>query len=548
MGGSIILARRRKKGNREPENLQELFVNGESPIDDNYCYETEDMDCECYCEHDVCECDACECEECKQDDCFICFGPPGPPGREGPPGPKGETGEKGLQGATGLQGEVGPSGPQGPAGSQGPQGAQGAQGPQGATGLQGLVGPQGPQGATGAVGSQGTAGETGATGPAGAAGPAGAQGETGAIGPQGAIGSIGPQGPQGLQGETGATGATGPEGLPGATGPQGPQGPQGLQGETGAVGAIGATGPEGPVGQAGPGVFEWGETYVIWADSHATGLGTGTPSDPFNFLQAAIAAAANSPFAVAYGMRARFIILIAANSSFDEDIFIPAARHIQFIGLGPWQLGNSLLANFASSVPRNVTILTSRTAENVYLSQGPAFVARPVTVFGTLDNGTSASTNSNYTDGAIISGNIIFQSVDFDIQETDIEFQLLNAKVVGTIMQAPFRPQEGELNCYFYNSSIGSIAHNDLKIQRMVDCEVGSIVAAGYCHITNSFIRDNVSFAAALSDVRPTGVFNSQFGTISWVGPLEIDTASNYYFVTSGSTLVGTKTVLYSIA
>gem|GEM_PF-4761946 len=507
-------------------------------MDDCQCDDCQRDDYQC----DDCQCDDCQCGDCDQCECFMCI--EGPPGREGPPGPPGPKGEQGLQGVTGPQGELGPSGPEGPAGPQGSQGPQGATGPQGVTGPQGLVGPQGPQGATGAVGPAGPQGETGETGATGEPGPQGPQGATGETGPQGPIGATGPQGPQGLQGETGATGATGPQGLQGIQGETGEAGPQGIQGETGATGA---TGPQGPAGPAGPGVFEWGETYVIWADSHAVGLGTGTPSDPFNFLQAAIAAAANSPEAVAYGMRARFIILIAANSSFDEDIVIPAARHIQFIGLGPWQLGDSSLADFASSVPRNVTILTSRTAENVYLTQGPAFVARPVTVFGTLDNGTSASTNSNYTDGAIISGDVIFQNVDYDIPETDIEFQLLNANVVGTIMQAPFMPQQGELNCYFYNSNIGSISHNDLKIQRMVDCKVGDMTVAGYSNITNTFISGNVSVTAALSDVRPTGIFNSQFNTIAWNGPLVIDSASNYYFVNSGSVLSGAKTVLFDI-
>ena len=161
----------------------------------------------------------------------------------------------------------------------------------------------------------------------------------------------------------------------------------------------------------GGAVFEWGAETVIWADSSAPGPGTGTPFDPFNSLQAAITAATSSPLAVTFGMRARLLILIAANSSFDEDIVIPPARHVQLLGLGPWVLGNSALANFASSVPRNVTIQTSQAAEDVYLVQGPAFDARPVTVIGTFDNGTSVSTHTNYTDGAIISGNVTFQNV-----------------------------------------------------------------------------------------------------------------------------------------
>lgn len=96
--------------------------------------------------------------------------------------------------------------------------------------------------------------------------------------------------------------------------------------------------------------FSNGET-IFWADSAVPGPGSGSPFNPFKSLQAAIDEAANSPLAVAIGMRARCIVLIAANSIFDEDIVIPPARHIQLLGLGPWVLGNSDLANFASSTP-----------------------------------------------------------------------------------------------------------------------------------------------------------------------------------------------------
>ncbi|WP_440117307.1 hypothetical protein [Paenibacillus sp. QZ-Y1] len=291
--------------------------------------------------------------------------------------------------------------------------------------------------------------------------------------------------------------------------------------------------------------FEWGQT-IYWADSSAPGPGTGSPFDPFNSLQAAIDAATNSPLAVTFGMRARLIILIAGNSSFDEDIVIPPARHVQILGLGPWQLGNSDLANFASSIPRNVTIQTSQAAEDVYLVQGPAFDARPVTVIGTLNNGTSVSTHTNYTDGAIISGDVTFQNVAVGDPFTTIEFQLLNARVVGNIVQSGHM---GNLNTYLYHSRINTMVHNGLNIQRMVDSASDSTInVRGYSHITNSTINGSVTVTLALSDVPPTGIFSSQFATITWTGPLTLDAASNYYFVNSGSTLIGTKTVLFSLA
>ena len=292
-------------------------------------------------------------------------------------------------------------------------------------------------------------------------------------------------------------------------------------------------------------VFEWGET-IFWADSAAPGPGSGSPFDPFNSLQAAIDAAANSPLAVAIGMRARCIVLIAANSIFDEDVVIPPARHIQLLGLGPWVLGNSDLANFGSSTPRNVTIQTSQAAEDVYLVQGPAFDARPVTVIGTFDDGTSVSTHTNYTDGAIISGNITFQNVAVGDPFTTIEFQLLNVRVVGDIIQSGHM---GNLNTYIYHSRINTMVHTGVNIQRMVDSQSDGIInVRGYSHITNTNINGAVTVTLALSDVPPTGIFSSQFGTITWTGPLTLDAASNYYFVNSGSTLTGTKTILFSLA
>ena len=76
----------------------------------------------------------------------------------------------------------------------------------------------------------------------------------------------------------------------------------------------------------------------------------------------------------------------------------------------------------------------------------------------------------------------------------------------------------------------------------------GTINVAVYTNIINSLINGNVTVTAASSDVPPTGIFSSQFGTITWTGPITLDTASNYYFVNSGSTLIGAKTILFSLA
>ncbi len=76
----------------------------------------------------------------------------------------------------------------------------------------------------------------------------------------------------------------------------------------------------------GPNNFIWGEETIIWVDSIAPGQRDGTLSNPFNSLQAAIIAATTNPLATTLGMRARLIILIAANSIFDEDIMITSIR------------------------------------------------------------------------------------------------------------------------------------------------------------------------------------------------------------------------------
>ncbi|MCA1036822.1 MULTISPECIES: hypothetical protein [Bacillus] len=248
--------------------------------------------------------------------------------------------------------------------------------------------------------------------------------------------------------------------------------------------------------------------------------------------------------AVTFGMRARLVILIAANSVFDEDIVIPPARHVQLLGLGPWVLGNADLANFGSSTPRNVTIQTSQAAENVYLIQGPAFDARPVTVIGTFDNGTSVSTHTNYTNGAIISGNVIFQNVSLGDPFTTIEFQLHNAKINGNVVQSGHM---GQLNTYAYNSWFaGTVIHNGLRLQRMVDSRSDSTMQiAVYSNILNSFIGGNVT-ANPATDVPPIGIFGTQFGTITWTGNLTLDGASNYYFGNSDSSVTGTKIVLFN--
>ncbi len=299
----------------------------------------------------------------------------------------------------------------------------------------------------------------------------------------------------------------------------------------------------------GDGAFIWGEETIIWADSGAPGPGDGTPSDPFNSLQAAIDAATNNPLATTFGMRARLIILIAANSVFNEDIVIPPARHVQLLGLGPWVLGNADLANFGSSIPRNITIQTSNAEENIYQSQGPEFIARPVTVIGTFDNGTSVSAHTNYTNGAIISGDISFQNLDPIDPFTTIEFQLLNARVVGSIIPDPVDPHQGTINTYIFNSRINNLTKPGLRIQRMVDTRVdGTINVAVYSNVTNTWFRGDVTITTTLVEVPPIGIFSSQFDTITWTGPLILDTASNFYFVNSVSTLVGTKTVLFSLA
>ena len=76
------------------------------------------------------------------------------------------------------------------------------------------------------------------------------------------------------------------------------------------------------------------------------------------------------------------------------------------------------------------------------------------------------STHTNYTDGAIISGNVTVQNVSAGDPFTTIEFQLLNANIVGGIVQAGHM---GQVNSYFYNSRLNTAVHNGMRIQRMLD-------------------------------------------------------------------------------
>jgi hypothetical protein len=128
----------------------------------------------------------------------------------------------------------------------------------GAQGFQGADGAQGAQGATGADGAQGFQGAQGSDGAAGFQGAQGASGNDGALGAQGF---------QGAQGATGATGSGGAQGFQGASGSQGFQGAQGVSGTDTPFRA------------------------TLYVDPLNTGAQTGSASEPFTSIAAAIAAA-----------------------------------------------------------------------------------------------------------------------------------------------------------------------------------------------------------------------------------------------------------------
>ncbi|WP_082232717.1 hypothetical protein [Halobacillus massiliensis] len=308
--------------------------------------------------------------------------------------------------------------------------------------------------------------------------------------------------------------------------------------------------------------FIWGRETIYWADSNAPydKYADGTPVKPFNSLQDAINAATTSPYAVANGMKARLIILIASDSRFDENIIIPPARHLQLLGLGPCVLGDGAGEFFASTTPRNITIQSNPAKEAYYPNS-----ARPVTVIGTFDNGTSISTHTNYTNGAIISGNVTFQNTNPSPGDdsTLIEFQLLNARVQGSVRADPVHPHRGTTNTYMYHSRVNTVNNPWIRIQRMVDCRSdGTMTISGYANIENCWIRGNVTANAGNildpGDIPPIGVFNTQFDRpITWTfndpvpanRVLYIDPESNYYFNLSGSAISGgTKQVLFDLA
>ena len=80
----------------------------------------------------------------------------------------------------------------------------------------------------------------------------------------------------------------------------------------------------------------------------------------------------------------------------------------------------------------------------------------------------------------------------------------------------------------------------------MVDSRAdGEIAVAAYNHINATWFRGNVTIPEVGSDLPPIGIYNSDFDSIEWTGPLRVDGASNYYFVTNENALTGTKTVMF---
>jgi hypothetical protein len=273
---------------------------------------------------------------------------------------------------------------------------------------------------------------------------------------------------------------------------------------------------------------------AIYADSLNSKVGDGTSVNPFQSLQAAI----NSAAAMADDETTRLLILIGPDSRFDEDIIIPAGRHIQLIGLGPWILGDGALDNFASNTPRNITFRTDQADE--------ASVSRPVLKIGTIHRQPANGTHVTYSNGVIISGDLIIGAGDESDPFTTIELHIENTRINGNILG---NNHPGILNTYFYGCYINSIDDDSMRIQIANETRFTEIISARGYSLIDGCRLGNSTFQSELQDVRPYGIINSDFDTgATWTqaGILRLDGNSNYWFKTNSVILAGgaTKTII----
>jgi len=271
----------------------------------------------------------------------------------------------------------------------------------------------------------------------------------------------------------------------------------------------------------------WKETgarfaHTFYADSKAANGGDGSPDTPFNSLQAAINAAQQLP------SDQRKIIIVAADSAFDEDVTVTGGL-MMIMGLGPWTLGDAAGTAFNSTTARNFTYNSGGT-----LPDGKW----PSLVLGTLTDGETSSTHTAYMNGATISGDFIFN----ETHSISHNLQLRNVKVQGNFTQTGVGGIQTYLRrCFFDNLFTGS----SILLNIAESCEFdGLLTVQSHGRIWQCEISGGMTTQSLNNSLPPNGMMQTNFSG-TFTGPaasLLLDAVTNYFFNANGAVLAGGAT------
>jgi hypothetical protein len=272
---------------------------------------------------------------------------------------------------------------------------------------------------------------------------------------------------------------------------------------------------------------------TIFADSNAEAGGNGSSAFPFNSLQAAI-----NYVEANFNKFERKIILVGANSAFDEDIVVTGGI-MTIMGLGAFTIGDAAGSAFSSTVPRNFTyVIDDDTTDGKWGS----------IVLGTILDDETSSTHTAYLNGCTISGD--FLVTNSGAFATSKNIQLRNVKVVGnydTTGAGAAGLQTYLRRCFFdnlFNSPVGLLNIID-------SCQFdGLITSNSYNRIKDCEIRSGMTTGACSSSLPPCGFLNTDFsGVFTSASPMLLDAITNYHFNANGASLAGgaTKLLLHDL-
>jgi len=236
---------------------------------------------------------------------------------------------------------------------------------------------------------------------------------------------------------------------------------------------------------------------------------------PFPTIQSALNAI-GTPIDVADSKK-RFTVLVAPGE-YDEDISIPEARIIALVALGPVTLGDGAGSNFASTVPRSVTM---------NLDQSKEFgVCRPTTTFCTLLSGAgeTSSTHTGYAVGWVISGNFLTNLSGGPGNETTHEVHLYDVKVEGDMDGTAAPGCLGNLYHYrcFFDGAY-NMPTNILQVAEHTEFD-STIIISGYTRITDCEISNGMTVSSITTSFKPEGIFDSD-----WTGQFDGNTTADLY-------------------